>query len=121
MARAAGIRSVQTQLIKEKGASKRRHLLVKRFDVPEIKQPERRLHFHSVSGLLQKPPGELDYRDLFRTAIRLNTSPQKLREVARRMVFNVLASNHGDHAKNHAFLYHEGRREQSGAPRPTGN
>jgi len=116
MAQAAGIRSVQTQLIKEKGASKRRHLLVKRFDVPEIKQPERRLHFHSVSGLLQKPPDELDYRDFFRTAIRLNTPPQELREIARRMVFNVLASNHDDHAKNHAFLYHEERREWSLTP-----
>ena len=111
MAQAAGIRSVETQLIKEKGASKRRHLLVKRFDFPEITQPERRLHFHSLSGLLQKSPGELDYRDLFRTAIRLDTSPQELREIARRMVFNVLASNHDDHAKNHAFLYHEERRE----------
>ena len=116
MAGAAGIRSVQTQLIKEKGSSKRRHLLVKRFDVPEIKQPEQRLHFHSVSGLLQKPAGELDYRDFFRTAIRLNTSPQELREVARRMVFNVLASNHDDHAKNHAFFYHEERKEWSLTP-----
>jgi serine/threonine-protein kinase HipA len=116
MAHAAGIRSVQTQLIKEKGTSKRRHLLVRRFDVPEIKQPERRLHFHSVSGLLQKPPGELDYRDFLRTAIRLNTSPQELREVAHRMVFNVLASNHDDHAKNHAFLYDEERLEWSLTP-----
>jgi serine/threonine-protein kinase HipA len=116
MAEAAGIRMVETWLLDEKGPSKRRHLLVKRFDIPDIKQPQRRLHFQSVSGLLNKAPGDLDYRDLFRTAIRLNTSPQELREIARRMVFNVLASNHDDHGKNHAFLYHEERREWSLTP-----
>ena len=116
MARAAGIRMAETRLLDEKGPSKRRHLLVKRFDIPDVKQPERRLHFHSVSGLLHKPPGDLDYRDLFRTAIRLNTPPQELREIARRMVFNVLVSNHDDHGKNHAFLYHEEQREWSLTP-----
>jgi serine/threonine-protein kinase HipA len=116
MARSAGIRSVETRLIEEKGSSKRRHLLIRRFDLPDLKQPERRAHFHSASGLLHKSPGELDYRDLFRAAIRLNLPPQELRELARRMVFNVLSSNHDDHGKNHAFLYDEERREWTLTP-----
>ncbi|MDD5261770.1 MAG: type II toxin-antitoxin system HipA family toxin [Methylacidiphilales bacterium] len=116
MARAAGIRAVQTRLIEENPPAKRRHLLVKRFDLPDLKKPERRFHFHSASGLLHKGAGDLDYRDLFRAAIRLNTQPGELRELARRMVFNVLSSNHDDHGKNHAFLYHEERREWSLAP-----
>jgi serine/threonine-protein kinase HipA len=116
MARAAGIRCVETRLIEEKGAAKRRHLLVRRFDLPDPKQPERRAHFHSASGLLHKSPGDLDYRDLFRAAIRLGVPPQELRELARRMIFNVLSSNHDDHGKNHAFLYHEERREWSLTP-----
>jgi len=116
MAQAAGIRAVETQLIEEKQKSMRRHLLVHRFDLPDPKQPKRRLHFHSVSGLLHKSPGELDYRDLFRTAIRLGVPSEELREVARRMVFNVLSSNHDDHGKNHAFLYHEEHRQWALTP-----
>lgn len=107
MACAAGIRAVETRLIEENADTRRRHLLVKRFDIPDPAQPERRLHFHSASGLLHKGAGDLDYRDLFRTAIHLGASPGERRELARRMVFNVLASNHDDHGKNHAFLYDE--------------
>jgi hypothetical protein len=38
---------------------------------------------------LHKSAGDLDYRDLFRTAIRLGLPPAELRELVRRMVFNV--------------------------------
>ncbi len=116
MARAAGIRAVETRLIDEGPAANRRHLLVKRFDLPDPEQPERRLHFHSASGLLHKGAGDLDYRDLFRTAIRLGLPPEELRELARRMVFNVLSANHDDHGKNHAFLYDEATRAWSLTP-----
>ena len=63
----------------------------------------KRIHFHSASGLLHKGPGDLDYRDLFRLALRLHVEASDLREIARRMVFNSLASNMDDHGKNHAF------------------
>jgi serine/threonine-protein kinase HipA len=116
MARAAGIRAVETRLIEENTPAQRRHLLVKRFDVPDPALPKRRLHFHSASGLLHKGAGDLDYRDLFRTAIRLGAPPSELRELARRMVFNVLAANHDDHSKNHAFLYDETARSWSLTP-----
>lgn len=116
MANAAGIRAVETRLIEENTSAQRRHLLVKRFDVPDPTQPKRRLHFHSASGLLHKGAGDLDYRDLFRLAIRLGAPPEELRELARRMVFNVLAANHDDHGKNHAFLYDETARSWSLTP-----
>lgn len=106
MAASAGIRSVKTSLVDE-NPRKRQHLLIRRFDIPDLKNPKHRLHFHSLSNLLHKTPGELDYRDFFRAAIRLNTQPGEIHEIARRMVFNVLASNHDDHGKNHAFAYHE--------------
>ena len=67
-----------------------------------------RRHFHTVAGLLHKEPTVLDYRDLFRLALRLHAAPSQLREIARRMVFNVMASNMDDHAKNHAFQLDEG-------------
>lgn len=116
MARAARIRAVETRLIEENNVGRRRHLLVKRFDVPDLTQPNRRLHFHSASGLMHKRPGDLDYRDLFRLAIRLGAPPKELREIARRMVFNVLAANHDDHGKNHAFFYDEANHSWSLTP-----
>ena len=116
MARAAGIRAVETRLIAEDRRTKRRHLLVRRFDIPSPQNASRRFHFHTVSGLLNRAPGNLDYRDLFRTAIRLHVAPGELRELARRMIFNVLASNHDDHGKNHAFLYDETDRTWSFTP-----
>lgn len=116
MARAAGIRAVNTRLVAESTGAGRRHLFVERFDLPDAAHPERRLHFHSASGLLHKGAGDLDYRDLFRAAIRLGLPPSELRELARRMVFNVLAANHDDHGKNHAFLYDETTRAWSLTP-----
>jgi serine/threonine-protein kinase HipA len=116
MARAAGIHVVETSLIAESPDANRRHLLVKRFDLPSDKPSERRQHFHSASGLLHQGAGDLDYRDLFRAAIRLGVPPDGLRELARRMVFNVLAANHDDHGKNHAFLYDEDTRTWSLTP-----
>jgi serine/threonine-protein kinase HipA len=106
MARAAGIRMTECRLLSESPDQPRRHVLLRRFDVP-AGNPRQRLHFHSLSGLLHREPDTLDYRDLFRTAIRLNVGRAELAELARRMVFNVLTSNHDDHGKNHAFLLDE--------------
>lgn len=107
MAKAAGIRTVSTTLVPEAPGSERRHLLVSRFDVPMVGPVERRIHFHSSSGLLHQEMAELDYRDLFRAAIRLHVAPEELIELALRMIFNVLASNQDDHGKNHAFQLDE--------------
>ncbi len=116
MAKASGIRAVETRLIDGDPIDKRQHLLVTRFDVADAQHPKRRFHFHSLSGILHKAPGDLEYRDLFRVAIRIHTPQEELREIARRMIFNVLSSNHDDHGKNHAFLYDEDRREWSLTP-----
>jgi len=108
MARAAGIRTTQTALISESSRSPRRHLRVTRFDIPVTTGPcERRIHFHTASGLLHQTPDALDYRDLFRIAIRLHVEHAGIEELTRRMIFNVLASNHDDHGKNHAFQLDE--------------
>jgi len=107
MAGAAGIRTTRTDLISESPEAKSRHLLVARFDIPGNDPKERRIHFHSASGLLHKAPDALDYRDLFRIAIHLHVEHAELEELTRRMLFNVLASNHDDHGKNHAFQLDE--------------
>ena len=114
MSAAAGIRSVSTSLIQ--GQKTTHHLLVRRFDIPDQRHPQRRLHFHSLSRLLHQDPGALDYSDLFRAAIQLGAPLADLREIARRMLFNVLAANADDHGKNHAFAYEESSRTWSLTP-----
>jgi serine/threonine-protein kinase HipA len=112
MARSAGVRVAETRLIDESPGSPRAHLFVTRFDLVEG-ETLRRVHFHSAAGLLHKTPDALDYRDLFRLAIQLHTPLEDIRKVARRMIFNVLASNLDDHGKNHAFQLDEATRTWS--------
>lgn len=45
-----------------------------------------------------------DYAQLFQSVIELDLGEDALVEAYRRMVFNVMAVNHDDHTKNHAFL-----------------
>lgn len=119
MAKGAGIDAVTTELIDEGPKSKRSHLLVHRFDVV-AKNPARRIHFHSLARLLhfdhRRAGRSLDYLDLFRTALQLAIPVAELREIARRMLFNVLAANPDDHGRNHAFQYDEERRTWSLTP-----
>ncbi len=113
MASAAGIRSVDTKLVPE---GNKRHLLVTRFDIADMKAPKHRLHFHSMSGMLHKEPGSLDYRDGFRALLTLGMPFTEMAEWARRMLFNVLSSNADDHGKNHGFLYDEKNRSWALSP-----
>lgn len=119
MSKAAGIEAVTTELIREGPKTKRRHLLVHRFDVAG-RDPASRIHFHSLARLLhfdhRRASRSLDYLDLFRTALQLAIPVAELREIARRMLFNVLAANPDDHGRNHAFQYDEERRTWSLTP-----
>jgi serine/threonine-protein kinase HipA len=116
MAAAAGINAVSTALVAEDRKMQRHHLLVRRFDLPARNDANRRCHFHSLSRLLHREPGDIDYRDFFWAALRLGVPLEDYREIARRMVFNVLAANPDDHGKNHAFLYDEERKTWSLTP-----
>jgi serine/threonine-protein kinase HipA len=107
MSAAVGIRTVTTQIIAEGNGTNRRHLVVRRFDTPSLEEPQRRLHCHSLSTMLHKTPGVLDYRDFYRSAVRLGLPLAEIEEITRRMVFNVLAANADDHGKNHSFIYRE--------------
>jgi serine/threonine-protein kinase HipA len=111
MAEAAGIATMPSRLlVDEEGRS---HLLVERFDVdPQGK----RNHVHSLAGLLHAPKDGLDYAKLMQATTRLGCPCSDLLEVARRLVFNLLAVNQDDHAKNHAFLYREEGRQWELAP-----
>ncbi|MGI8527176.1 MAG: type II toxin-antitoxin system HipA family toxin [Pseudolabrys sp.] len=109
MASAAGIEMPPTQLLKTSNGS---YFAVRRFDRP----PEGSLHFQTASGLLDadhRTP-QIDYDNLLRLTRMLTRDERRVRQVFRRMVFNVLAHNRDDHSKNHAF-----RMEADGVWHPT--
>ena len=77
--------------------------LIKRFD----RDNSRRIHFASAMTLLGKTDGDHDasYLDIA-SFIRANgATPQKdLKELWKRVVFNMAVSNVDDHLRNHGFL-----------------
>jgi serine/threonine-protein kinase HipA len=102
MARAAGIDFPATRLLETKHADGvRRHFAVKRFD----RDGAERLHHHTLGGLLHAGGGDLDYQTLLRATRRLTKDEREVWRAYRRAVFNVLAGNRDDHAKNHGFIY----------------
>ncbi len=68
-----------------------------------------RTPFISASSLLGLPQGDLGSYTLLADGIRQfgNDVSGDLRELWRRLVFSLLASNYDDHLRNHGFLMHE--------------
>lgn len=103
MMRAAGITMTPTRLLNENG---RAHFLTKRFD----RDGATKKHLQSLCGLnavdfnLRETN---DYGQLFAAAKSLRLGEPTLIEIFRRMVFNIAASNHDDHSKNHSFMLAE--------------
>jgi serine/threonine-protein kinase HipA len=82
------------------------HFVTQRFD---IDANAKRYHIHSLAGLLHLDysiPRETDYRDLFRTALRLNAT-SSLKQLFRQMLFNYLFVNQDDHSRNFSFMCDE--------------
>ncbi len=100
MARAAGIDMPATLLLRAgDGAS---FFAARRFD----RDGARRLHMHTAAGLLQsdfRTPA-FGYETLLKLTQFMTRDIRAIEQMFRRMVFNVLAHNRDDHAKNHAFL-----------------
>jgi serine/threonine-protein kinase HipA len=68
-----------------------------------------RIPFISASSLVGLPQGELGTYTMLADGIRQfgNDVPGDLRELWRRLIFSLLASNYDDHLRNHGFLMHE--------------
>lgn len=99
MAAAADVEVPDTRLLAASRGKK--FFAAKRFD----RSPTGRHHVHTVSGLLEldhRAPS-LDYDGLLKVTRALTRDERAVRQMFRRMVFNVLARNRDDHAKNHAF------------------
>ncbi len=100
MAKQAGIDMMESRLVEENG---RTHFMTKRFDRPT---GNTKLHVQSFCGLNHfdfDEVGLYSYEELFQTMRFLRLSYAEAEQLFIRMVFNVMARNCDDHAKNFAF------------------
>jgi serine/threonine-protein kinase HipA len=95
----AGIRTAEPQLIKVAGRSV---AVITRFD----REGHARIPFLSANTLLGLPADEQGAYTTLADGIRQfgDNIAADLRELWRRMVFSLLASNYDDHLRNHGFL-----------------
>lgn len=104
MAREAGIDMPQSRLLK--AGKKTFYFAVRRFD----RGPgNKRIHVHTFGNLIHanfRIPST-DYADLMKVTSALTRNHEDLLRVFRRMVFNIVAHNRDDHAKNFAFMMNE--------------
>ena len=103
MAKQAGVMMPDVHLFSsQKGAG---YFAVKRFD----RNGSKRLHMHTASGLLHSDfrTPSLDYEDLLNLTGALTKDIREVEKIYRLAVFNILAHNRDDHAKNFSFLMDE--------------
>lgn len=100
MAKAAGIEMTQCGLLEESG---RAHFMTERFD----RAGNEKIHVQTYSAMAHIDfalVGAYSYEGVFSTMRSLSLHYNDTEQLFRRMVFNVLARNCDDHAKNFAFL-----------------
>lgn len=101
MAVAAGVTMSPCHLLEENG---RAHFMTRRFDRDA---QGGKIHMQSLCALGHydfNNAGEYGYEQAFAVIQKLNLGHEALREMFRRMLFNVLARNQDDHTRNIAFL-----------------
>lgn len=101
MAKSAGIEMSKCRLMREHGRS---HFMTRRFD---RKNDADKIHMQSLCALGHfdfNMPGQYSYETALSTCQQLGLGHQSLRQLYKRMVFNVVARNQDDHTRNIAFL-----------------
>jgi len=101
LARECGITIPDMRLIEEDGEH---HLIFKRYDRDENDEKH---HVCSAAGLLHKDiriPQSMSYEELLKLTNFLCKSQADVEQMYLRMVFNALACNVDDHAKNFEFI-----------------
>ena len=87
---------------------------IKRFDRKKLKKETKRIHMLTAAALLELDftQPSLDYHSLMKlTKILTDNNMDDLKEMYRRMCFNVFAHNRDDHSKNFSYLYDEKNRK----------
>ncbi|HTV40687.1 MAG TPA: type II toxin-antitoxin system HipA family toxin [Candidatus Sulfotelmatobacter sp.] len=102
LAEKAGVHVAEHQLVPVGGYGV---AVITRFD----RVDKSRIPFVSASSLLGLPQGNPGAYTLLADGIRQfgNDVPSDLRELWRRLIFSLLASNYDDHPRNHGFLMPE--------------
>jgi serine/threonine-protein kinase HipA len=101
MAVAAGIEMAECRLLEEEG---RAHFMTRRFDRDN---QGGKIHMQSLCALGHYDfnlAGAYGYEQAFTTIQQLNLGYEAMREMFRRMAFNLIARNQDDHTRNIAFL-----------------
>lgn len=99
MAKASGIEMNECRLLEEGDSY---HFMTKRFDRGHGGE---KIHVQTLAAIAHLDRDKRNsYEQLFEVMRRLNLPYNEKVEMYRRMVFNVMARNHDDHTKNHAFL-----------------
>jgi serine/threonine-protein kinase HipA len=104
MAQAANVHMPQTRLLQ--GTQGRSYFAARRFD----RDGSKRFHVHSASGLLYadiRLPS-LDYQDLIALTRFVTRDQRECRAMFTLAVFNVLAHNRDDHARQFSFIMEPG-------------
>jgi serine/threonine-protein kinase HipA len=106
MAKAAGIEMSKCRLMEEHG---RAHFMTLRFDRTNEAD---KIHMQSLCALGHfdfNMPGQVGYETALSVCQQLGLGHQTIRQLYKRMVFNVVARNQDDHTRNIAFLMdHDG-------------
>jgi serine/threonine-protein kinase HipA len=100
MAGEIGINVPQTQMLHDGNDW---HYAIKRFDRVE----GQKIHMHTLAGLTHidfNEPGHYSYEQFWRIAKALTRDNSVNLEILKRAIFNVIARNQDDHAKNFSFL-----------------
>lgn len=100
MAKSCGIEMMSCRLLEEGG---RRHFITQRFD----RVSNTKVHVQTLNGLAHvdyNKPGSFSYAEIFSVARQLKLPATDALQILKRMVFNIIARNHDDHAKNFAFI-----------------
>lgn len=100
MAKSCGIEMMPCRLLEEGG---RRHFITQRFD----RVSNTKVHVQTLNGLAHvdyNKPGSFSYAEIFSVARQLKLPATDALQILKRMVFNIIARNHDDHAKKFAFI-----------------
>lgn len=100
MAKDAGVAMPETRLLE--GNKGQRYFAARRFD----RDGNRRVHIHSAAGLLYADPRtpSLDYKDLILLTRNLTRDQRESQAMYALGVFNALAHNRDDHARQFSFM-----------------
>lgn len=101
MAKACKIQMTECRLLEDSNGVG--HFMTKRFD----RVAGQKIHMSTFCGIAHQdrnPVGLVSYETLFQTCRDLKLGEDRILQLYRRMVFNILARNQDDHTKNHSFL-----------------